>query len=649
MLIVLSMLFGTSLGARVRVVVDSPGHSRSKQIVVLSDDNQWEDWLLQLKQRLDIAPEIDIELRDISNSNATLVSEETQVSDLTLLLVNKVSSCGSQNVNCTGISYEEFQAWRREGARIPRLRVKRDPSHWHAPSDSAKMQFWEPFMYQRRARALKLFLDSDPASVAATFCRHFLCGAGDQEALKGILTKSIHRKQNEVNMHSDRAKPTLVEHHGDWTRVRFCVVLSRDISMGFFSNFMQAVDNLMSCERRGMNATIFWDPKYFNYARKNSSNAWTQFFEPVGDVKVLPRLKEEEYVVVNTFAVHPRIVPFQLEHFINSRSDNLHEKIMDVETRFRVHSVLQREVRVREPLQNFVDRFFDAYLKGHTVIGVHYRGNDHAEELPGGELIPLQLCISIVRGLLATIQNPKIFVATDTQSAVEAFIAEFGKDLVVSAAAKRSAVTGEGPSVHTSQHTSLLSDHANETHNMPLRSEDPSLGSEVLVDALLLARARHLVHSQSNVPAAALYWNPFLVSHYIGEREVFAFKHGAGADTDMRCAFDLYAEMNIRHALRWLANVSESLRVRGNATWQSCGHLRVYGSGTRYNLKRFKDILSVGSYHMRVWRLESTEPQQTRKLDTNQLFSIPSGTPSCPKLKGDMVDNMVDPEYFQQV
>ena len=29
--------------------------------------------------------------------------------------------------------------------------------------------------------------------------------------------------------------------------------------------------------------------------------------------------------------------------------------------------------------------------EGHTVVGIHYRGNDHAEELPGGKLIPLKV------------------------------------------------------------------------------------------------------------------------------------------------------------------------------------------------------------------------------------------------------------------
>ena len=93
----------------------------------------------------------------------------------------------------------------------------------------------------------------------------------------------------------------------------------------------------------------------------------------------------------------------------------------------------------------------------------------------------------------------------------------------------------QGPSVHTQQTTSVLNE---EKSKAPARSENKNLGHhsllqsksandhalfagvEVLVDALLLSRAQHMVHSQSNVASAVAYMNPFIVSHYIGEKEV---------------------------------------------------------------------------------------------------------------------------------
>ena len=70
-------------------------------------------------------------------------------------------------------------------------------------------------------------------------------------------------------------------------RSKMCVVTSLDPSMGFFSNFMQAIDNVLSCKRRGMESIVWWQPKTFNYGGATASqeeNVWTRFFEPVGNI-----------------------------------------------------------------------------------------------------------------------------------------------------------------------------------------------------------------------------------------------------------------------------------------------------------------------------------------------------------------------------
>jgi len=108
-------------------------------------------------------------------------------------------------------------------------------------------------------------------------------------------------------------------------------------------------------------------------------------------------------------------------------------------------------------------------LEGHTVIGIHYRGNDHAEELPGGRLIPLevshyegdtsshacrapaqagfvrflpQLYIMKIRELVRQAKSPKIFVATDSEMAVRTMVEAFGEDMVASTTAARTKGAG---------------------------------------------------------------------------------------------------------------------------------------------------------------------------------------------------------------
>jgi len=295
-----------------------------------------------------------------------------------------------------------------------------------------------------------------------------------------------------------------------------CLVESRDSSMGFFAHFMQAVDNIFSCMQRGLHTTVQWPAHNCHYALPGR-NGWEQYFKPVGNSVSQTSLTKEEFVLVNAFSTKPRILPFVFERFVNTRWDNLHERTVTLRDRFVMHKQLRRIVKVRPELEATVDRFYDERLRGFTVVGVHYRGNDKAEELPGGELIPLELFIDHVRHLLKSCSQPKIFLATDTQSAVHQFKQAFGSELVVSTAAQRSQSARPGPSVHTGKNTTLLGADPSK----PRRHQaHPELGFQVLIDALLLARANHMVHSQSNVASAVVYLNPLITSHYLGQEAV---------------------------------------------------------------------------------------------------------------------------------
>jgi len=129
---------------------------------------------------------------------------------------------------------------------------------------------------------------------------------------------------------------------------------------------LQAMDNIISCQRRGMEPIVWWQPKTFNYGASSATgdttdeNSWRNFFEPIGNIserqvrqvqnlslgphvflrRAVRRVSafqapSDDYVVVNKFSVLGRILPFQFEHFINSRCDNLHEHIVEVFAYFR--------------------------------------------------------------------------------------------------------------------------------------------------------------------------------------------------------------------------------------------------------------------------------------------------------------------------
>ena len=252
------------------------------------------------------------------------------------------------------------------------------------------------------------------------------------------------------------------------------------IDSGFFSNVNCVVNHLRhSLGHDGCRAIrVDWrangDFREFAYGRPEDGSLWEHFFEPLCFPD--PPLRE---IRRNGYA-DASMTGRDAYAMYKSGSD----------WRAAYHRVFAKHVRVREELANRADAIAAGRLDGAFCVGVHYRHPAHNE---GPRPAPPFLKHAQWAGrLLPKDRESRVVLATDIHECVDHFRDVFGERLVVQDGIARVPLAGE-----------------QQVHYLHAR-EDPrtSLGEEVLLDALLLARCAVFIHTVSNIATAVGYMRP---------------------------------------------------------------------------------------------------------------------------------------------
>lgn len=75
--------------------------------------------------------------------------------------------------------------------------------------------------------------------------------------------------------------------------------------------------------------------------------------------------------------------------------------------------------------------FYQKYLAGFNVLGIHVRGTDHWLETSEQTLPSLMSWIKKAQSILVTLPRPrKIFIASDNHEVIKKFVTYFGKETV---------------------------------------------------------------------------------------------------------------------------------------------------------------------------------------------------------------------------
>ena len=225
---------------------------------------------------------------------------------------------------------------------------------------------------------------------------------------------------------------------------RVCVVdpaLSDCQTMGFAALLLRTIDDILLCEALGSDRpVVYWKACKSVCSRDPRVNSWEWYFEPIGSgllesqaERVLcPLMLENEESVLRTLS--------NLKLTLNSSFRNrsytagfANNRIITEKERRRVNQMLQQYIKPNNRIIRKLNNFYQRYLAGNTVLGVHVRGTDHWMETNEKRLPHLMSWIKSAQSILKTLPQPsKIFIASDNDEVIEKFVAVLGNDKVSS-------------------------------------------------------------------------------------------------------------------------------------------------------------------------------------------------------------------------
>ncbi len=325
---------------------------------------------------------------------------------------------------------------------------------------------------------------------------------------------------------------------------KFLIIDSRPY--GFFSIFMHTIDNLKWADDNGYTPVVRWgpgrtdvnkdrpgaekasrlanpihvgtDPNFSNTSNVSlrehclyldetrasdpSYSCWEHFFEPVSEYSVETAINSEHEVSdifqvgfhdLNISSIDQKFLIFNLHSYTPL---NLwvycYNKIQTLQThRQRVFYYIDKYVKVKPSITQKVEAFTKEYFT-ENVIGVHIRGTDKSTETAIGQRPFVSIEDYIADTAKAIEANPgaALFIASDNNEAIGKMFKHFPDNkIIVYKCTRMSSYSSQTP-VHLSE------------------AAGPAIGEEALIDCLLLSKCKHLVCTDSNLAAAALYFNP---------------------------------------------------------------------------------------------------------------------------------------------
>ena len=202
---------------------------------------------------------------------------------------------------------------------------------------------------------------------------------------------------------------------------------------GFAAFLLYTLDHIIFCRALGINrATVFWRACNSVCSKDPRMNSWYWYFEPlnrgleskVENVFCPLRLDGPPSVDVGTIIDNS----FKNRTDVDGFEDG---KIITTHERMRVNKLIQQYVKPNSRIKEKVRKFYQRYLAGFTILGVHVRGTDHWMETSEKKLPSLMSWVKRAQSILETLPRPrKIFIASDNNEVVKKFVTYFRKETV---------------------------------------------------------------------------------------------------------------------------------------------------------------------------------------------------------------------------
>ena len=225
---------------------------------------------------------------------------------------------------------------------------------------------------------------------------------------------------------------------------------------GFASLLLMTLDHISFCLLAGGKPVVYWRGGLSLIRSKSKNplfNSWSLFFEPFSintEKKATKKICLGRVLHVPDFqSITPRA---NISHLRSPKSSFKTKPVVDLKfrqprisnlphidfggvistyTKLWVNTLLNKFVKVKQPIKKKVETFYHKYLHGYQILGVHTRGTDHIHETELGRLPKLELWGREAEIIFTSMPSPKrIFVASDNMEAVEKFVEHFGRDAV---------------------------------------------------------------------------------------------------------------------------------------------------------------------------------------------------------------------------
>ena len=302
--------------------------------------------------------------------------------------------------------------------------------------------------------------------------------------------------------------------------MNFHIICERDV--GLFSHIQQVIANIPWAIQEGripivyfQDKTCYWTPNRYH----DKETVWEYYFEPVvmayPTSSIPPHIREiiahnhpspyevgyfadEHTFVSNHFGDHPALagktlsIPYLMED-------------PDDELRQEAHDIIRCFIQPRDYIQQKASHFFQQYMKGRPIIGVHARGTDATSQQEirphrHGSLI-LSKYVTAIQRILDAQPTARLFVATDAQASLEYLRNAFGTRVFAYTSIRHVSgeAAGKGPTGWIMP-AYIAGDRDRAAHN----------GEEAVIDYLLLSRCNYLVHNGSSLARTVLLNAPQL-------------------------------------------------------------------------------------------------------------------------------------------
>jgi hypothetical protein len=252
---------------------------------------------------------------------------------------------------------------------------------------------------------------------------------------------------------------------------------------GFFGTVFTCLNGIRFAEANQMRASVLWGKGTPYFEASRGANAWATYFNT------------ETFDFSNGRFSNGLKLPYRpgAHDFIPYQGLSVRES---------VGRAMRTWCQPLPELAATISEYAETHFGATPMLGVHVRLTDVAAGAEGRMTVTLSSFFLPVDEWLLEYPNGRIYLATDDQSVVETFVRRYGSIVLYQDCIR----SEDGSSIHGH-------------YDAGVAGSPYQKGREVMIDALLIARCKHLIRTHSRVTAFSLCWNPNLTYRDL-EREI---------------------------------------------------------------------------------------------------------------------------------